>query len=168
MLSKVRRLHRRKGWKERNQLCWATCLLVNYAKKERQYAGQTCLSMQRIGAYLITYPSKGVLPGVHLDLQGLSMPLQPFILGGDAVQALALNVSPELQHAISAAFCDKQLTSDYDESSLELEEAHLSVLLGDLDQSVERQHYAFLVRASPYLLQAMPTTTDVSPGTPSM
>ena len=80
------------------------------------------------------------------------MPLQPFLLGGDAVQALALHASSELHSAVSAALCDQQLTSDYDGSipfSPALEEAHLSVLLSDLDPSVAQQHYDFLVRAKP-------------------
>ena len=92
--------------------------------------------------------------------------MQPFILGGDAVQALALHASPELHSAISAAFCDDQLTSCYNESvpcSSALEEAHLSVLLCDLDPSIAQPHYDFLVRASPLpwpLTQAMPGTAD--------
>ena len=82
----------------------------------------------------------------------MSSSLQPFILGGDAVQALALHASPELHSAISAAFCDNQLTSDHNDSILAssaLEEAHLSVLLCDLDSSVAQRHYDFLVRAGP-------------------
>ena len=79
-------------------------------------------------------------------------PLQPFILGGDAVHALALHSSPELQEAITAAFCDDQSASDTDESMPDnstLEESHLSVLVSDLEPSVARRHYDFLVRSDP-------------------
>ncbi len=78
--------------------------------------------------------------------------MQPFILGGDAVQVLAMHASPGLHSAISIAFCDQQLTPDYVDSlpgGSALEEAHLSVLLSDLDPAIARQHYDFLVRATP-------------------
>jgi len=74
--------------------------------------------------------------------------LQPFVLGGDAVCALALNASPELQEAISDAFCDDTSSSENDEAAPDssgLEEAHLSVLVGELDPAFSRQQHEFLV-----------------------
>ena len=78
--------------------------------------------------------------------------MQPFILGGDAVHALALHASSELKDAISTAFCDNQCAPEADESmpdSSALEEAHLSVLVSDLDPLVAREQYDFLVRPGP-------------------
>ena len=78
--------------------------------------------------------------------------MQPFMLGGDAVQALILQNSSELQSATSAAFSDDQSASDPDKSTPGIsahEEAHLSVLVSDLDPTVPQQQYDFLVRAGP-------------------
>lgn len=76
--------------------------------------------------------------------------LQPFVLGGDAVCALALNASPELQEAILDTFCDDASSSESNGTvpdSLGLEEAHLSVLVSDLDPAFSQQQHEFLVSA---------------------
>lgn len=75
--------------------------------------------------------------------------LQPFILGGDSVQAVALNASRRLNDAISSSLascnpnCSRQPTG--------LEETHLSVLLADLGPAFCAKHYLFLVGFSSFL-----------------
>ena len=79
------------------------------------------------------------------------MPLQAFVLGGDAVRALALNASPDLQEAIAHAFCEDQLSGcdgGLSDSSV-LEEAHLSVLVADLDPQYTQRQHEFLASRHP-------------------
>ena len=71
-----------------------------------------------------------------------SFVLQPFILGGDSVQAAAFNVSSKLSEAISAALLPTNTGSSA------LEEAHLSVALQDLPERFDPRQYNFLVSLS--------------------
>ncbi len=69
--------------------------------------------------------------------------VQPFILGGDSVQAIALNASRHLNDAISSSLAS--CNPDHPLQPKDLEETHLSVLLADLGPAFCTKHYLFLV-----------------------
>lgn len=69
--------------------------------------------------------------------------LQPFTLGGDGVQAAALNASKQLQEAIFSGL--SACNSHHRHQPRGLEEAHISALLADLGPEFCSRHYHFLV-----------------------
>lgn len=91
------------------------------------------------------------------------MPLQAFVLGGDAVRALALNASPDLQEAMAHAFCEDQLSGcdgGLSDTSM-LGEAHLSVLVADLDPQYNHRQHEFLASCHPSC-NVLSTTSELA------
>ncbi len=69
--------------------------------------------------------------------------LQPFILGGDGVQAAALNASKQLSRAITEGL--SSCNPHHAHRPQGLEETHLSVVLADLGPDFCARQYQFLV-----------------------
>jgi hypothetical protein len=70
--------------------------------------------------------------------------LQPFILGGDGVQAAALNASRRLSDGIADGL--SSCNPHHARRPIGLEETRLSVVLADLESDFCAKHYQFLVQ----------------------